>query len=459
MDFMFREEPSVHVGILTAPSVEADFLSPYTLTARTPEGQTVTKQAVTGKQTVECRGNLLSWGGRCYTSLCFAPYRYAGACFRLPAVMIGIGFHWERTEVQSFCGTLQLTATEGGRVQAVNIVRAEDYLASVIGSEMNASSSAALLEAHAVISRSWLLAQMEQRRLGEASETAPAETRSDTETEYIRWYGRTAHRTFDVCADDHCQRYQGLERASTPAVGQAIAATRGLVLLYEGRLCDARFSKCCGGVTEEYRYCWDDREVPYLRSVADRPSAPRVPHPLPDLTQEAEAERWIRTAPTAFCHTTDRRLLRQVLNGYDQETPDFYRWRVAYAQDELASLIARRTGHDFGQIADLRPLERGRSGRISRLLIVGTQRTLVVGKELEIRRTLSPTHLYSSAFVVDREDLSPQGIPARFVLTGAGWGHGVGLCQIGAAVMADRGYRATDILHHYYPGAELCKLY
>ncbi|MDR3118457.1 MAG: SpoIID/LytB domain-containing protein [Mediterranea sp.] len=275
-----------------------------------------------------------------------------------------------------------------------------------------------------------------------------------TTDEFIKWYERSDHTRFDVCADDHCQRYQGITRASTEIVRQAVAATRGQVLLYDTKICDARFSKCCGGAFEEFQSCWDDIKHPYLAKQSD--SKPVVE--LPDLTVEAEAEKWIRTSPEAFCNTTDKAVLSQVLNNYDQETIDFYRWKVEYSQKELSKLIHTRSGIDFGDILDLVPVERGTSGRLVKLKIVGTKRTLIIGKELEIRRTLSASHLYSSAFVVDKSNVANR-IPGKFTLTGAGWGHGVGLCQIGAAVMGEKGYSYDGILLHYYIGASIEKLY
>lgn len=276
----------------------------------------------------------------------------------------------------------------------------------------------------------------------------------------LKWYERDSHTHFDVCADDHCQRYQGITRASTDIVRQAIAATRGQVLISEGKICDARFSKCCGGAFEEFQYCWEDIKYPYLAKQRDYLTGNEKTAPeLPDLTQESEADRWIRTSPEAFCNTTDKKILSQVLNNYDQETTDFYRWKVEYTQDELSALILKRSGIDYGQIIDLVPVARGTSGRLWKLKIVGTKKTLTIGKELEIRRTLSPSHLYSSAFVVDRAEVSEAGIPGRFILTGAGWGHGAGLCQIGAAVMGEQGYKYDEILLHYYIGASIDQLY
>ena len=431
-------EPRVQVGILSRERIEFVLHGSY-------HADTI---PVSGRQTAILDQGRIRWGGTLCDELLFTPDDEATDAFDLLQVTIGIGFHWERHEDQRFRGALRLLV-EDGRLTAVNIVPVEAYLTSVISSEMSATASPELLKAHAVISRSWLLANLQHKT------AAPLPTHEDVEGGRLVWYERDAHTRFDVCADDHCQRYQGITRASTDAVRQAVAATRGQVLAYEGRICDARFSKCCGGALEEFATCWADTSHPYLRRKRDWTSAG-----LPDLTQEAEAERWIRSAPDAFCHTTDAHILRQVLNNYDQETTDYYRWRVEYTQEELADLVRRRSGTDYGGIVDLVPVARGTSGRLWKLRIVGTKRTAVIGKELEIRRTLSPTHLYSSAFVVDKTGgCTPEGLPRRFVLTGAGWGHGVGLCQIGAAVMGEQGYAYDAILRHYYPGATLEKKY
>jgi SpoIID/LytB domain protein len=375
-------------------------------------------------------------------------------------VVIGINFHWERKENQSFKGALKLISVGTGRdlsVTAINLVKVEDYLTSVISSEMSATASDELLKAHAVISRSWLLhpilnVKPHVKPHGRASYVKP----HGRAAQHIKWYERDAHTHFDVCADDHCQRYQGITRASTQAVMDAIAATRGEVLMYDGNICDARFSKSCGGASETFENCWAPEHYPYLTKVIDNDSAPEG-FAL-DLTVEANAERWIRESPAAFCNTTDKQVLSQVLNNYDQETTDFYRWKVTYTQAEIAELLHRRSGIDFGAIIDLIPQKRGESGRIIELKIVGTKQTVVVGKELEIRKWLSNSHLYSSAFVVDKAGTT-NGIPQQFTLTGAGWGHGVGLCQIGAAVMGEKGYLYDQILLHYFNGAELKRIY
>ncbi len=367
---------------------------------------------------------------------------------------------------------------DADNITAINILPVEDYLASVISSEMKATSSPELLKAHAVISRSWLLAQMEKRgRLQDGHNGFFSFTKK--EDELIRWYDREDHTIFDVCADDHCQRYQGITRANNRAVEEAVKATRGRILTYGNEICDARFSKCCGGITEEFQYCWEDTPKPYLVAVRDisHEASKREMEDCGcqvndnDITnangtslsstpdqQYADISSWLRGSPDAFCNTADKSILSQVLNDYDCETPDFYRWRVEYTQEELSKLISDKLKDDFGDIADLVPLERGKSGRISKLKIVGTNKTFTIGKELEIRRTLSDTHLHSSAFVVDKDDIV-NGIPGRFTLIGAGWGHGVGLCQIGAAVMGARGYGYDSILLHYYRGAEIKKIY
>jgi stage II sporulation protein D len=347
------------------------------------------------------------------------------SAFAIDDVTIGIGFHWERKERQVFRGALRLVGRAAG-LTVINDVALEDYVASVISSEMSALCPLELLKTHAVISRSWLKGPLPVVRSPEP-----------TAGEIRRWYGREAHPDFEVCADDHCQRYQGITKAVSPAVSAGVHATSGEMLLHGGAICDARFSKCCGGLTERYATAWDDRDVPYLTSIPDGP-----PQPGAD-----DLNGWIRSSPVAYCNTRDADLLARILPGFDQETRDFFRWRVTYAPDDLGGLILSKLGVDLGAIVELTPLSRGPSGRIDRLRVRGERGALVVGKELEIRRALSRTHLYSSAFVVDRE------AGGRFVLTGAGWGHGVGLCQIGAAVMAEEGKGYREILAHYYPGA------
>ncbi len=378
--------------------------------------------------------------------------------FTLHGVTIGVSFHWRRKEDQTFKGTLKFIV-ENGKLTAINIVPVEDYLTSVISSEMSAKASLELLKAHAVISRSWLLAQIQHKP---ADSSKADSVMSDLQPslsgdgdENIRWWDRDDHVNYDVCADDHCQRYQGITRASTPAVEQAIAQTWGEVLMHGGQLCDARFSKSCGGVLEEFENCWQDHHHDYL--VARRDGEDE--QDFPDLTREDNAAEWILSSPAAFCNTHDPEILSQVLNDYDQETTDFYRWRIEYTQEQLSDLIARRTGVDYGRIRDLQPVARGTSGRLYKMRIVGEKRSQIIGKELAIRYALSETALYSSAFVVERHDIGADGYPAKFVLRGAGWGHGVGLCQIGAAVMGAKGYDYKQILLHYFAGAQIEKQY
>lgn len=378
------------------------------------------------------------------------PSAFEGCSFTLHAVTIGVNFHWQRNEDQTFRGSLKLIL-RGGQVTAVNILPVEEYLVSVISSEMSATSSGELLRAHAVISRSWLLAQIDKTlRLSDAGEKYRTSFVSDTEI--TRWYDREDHRDFDVCADDHCQRYQGITRASTKAVEDAVRATAGEVLMYRDFICDARYSKCCGGATELFANTWEPVDHPYLKKIIDAGSGSATPDT--DLTDEQNAVDWIQGMPEAFCNTTDRHILSQVLNNYDQETNDFFRWKVTYSQDELSELVRERTGIDFGRITSLEPLTRGTSGRLVRLRITGDKKSIIIGKELEIRKALSKSHLYSSAFVVEKNE--DQGL---FILHGAGWGHGVGLCQIGAAVMGAKGYTYRQILFHYFVDAEINKLY
>lgn len=431
--------PMVNVGIMTQKSILFVLNGPYI--------ETETGEELQGEQRAIWTNNKILFNGKLYEDLFFEPTDKQNCSFDLKAVTIGVDFHWQRREDQRFRGALNLAVTDKGII-AINQIDAEEYLTSVISSEMSANASKQLLKAHAVISRSWLLAQIEKnQQLAKAEK--PYTSSQQNEEQLIRWYDREDHVLFDVCADDHCQRYQGITRETNPVVKEAIQETRGEVLLYKGTICDARFSKCCGGVTEQFENCWEPVAHPYLAVLRDAPEKE-----FPDLTDEATAQEWIRSAPPAFCHTTDKEILSQVLNNYDQETTDFYRWQVNYTQEELAELIHRKSGIDFGQILDLIPLERGGSGRIVRLKIIGSQRSLIIGKELEIRRTLSESHLYSSAFVVDKE-MSARDVPTRFILTGAGWGHGVGLCQIGAAVMGAKGYPYDAILTHYFPGASI----
>ncbi|MBP5196338.1 MAG: DUF4922 domain-containing protein [Bacteroidaceae bacterium] len=418
------EGAKVTVGIKRAPSLRFNINGEYTA-----KGQTVT-----GEQAVVCEEGSIRWNGQLYRNLSFSPVT-EDATFSISDVTIGVKFHWERQETQTFQGKLRLVVDEE-KIVAINELPVEDYLVSVISSEMKATSSLEFLKASAVISRSWLYAQMDRRRHHSDSDRPAFFAFTKTSKEYIRWHDREEHTIFDVCADDHCQRYQGVTRAANPAVKEAVEATKGQVLVYrkdDGTLeiCDARFSKCCGGRTEEFQYCWENIKKPYLQSVED-----------------------------PWCNTQDENILRQVLNDYDMETPDFYRWHVILQQEEIHDLLKDHLKVEFGDILALEPMEKGPGGHISKLKIVGSERTLIIGKELEIRKALSHTHLYSSAFDATPIDLAgkenaPGKVPAAFRLDGRGWGHGVGLCQIGAAVMGQNGKNYREILEFYYRGAEL----
>ena len=450
---------SIQVGILSNRTIKfklnGDFIS--------GNGTTYS-----GKQKAKIKDGKIIFLDEQFDELIFQPTD-ENASFDLTDVVIGINFHWERKENQRFKGSLKFII-EGKKLTAINIINVEEYLTSVISSEMSATASEELLKAHAVISRSWLLCPIQEQEIrGKRQEVSGKEigtqlpttdyqlqTLQTSNLKHIKWYERDAHTNFDVCADDHCQRYQGITKTGTAAVEAAIEATRGEVLMYDNLICDARFSKSCGGITEAFENCWAPVHHPYLTPIIDNVNAPEGFDI--ELTNEDYAIEWIRKSPPAFCNTTDKAILSQVLNNYDQETTDFYRWKVDYSQKEIAELLARKSGIDFGDIIDLIPIKRGESGRIIELKIIGTKETVTVGKELEIRKWLSETHLYSSAFVADRHDLIDH-IPQRFTLYGAGWGHGVGLCQIGAAVMGEKGYKYKVILQHYFRGAELKKVY
>ncbi|MBQ7854939.1 MAG: SpoIID/LytB domain-containing protein [Muribaculaceae bacterium] len=437
------EEPKIKVGIMSAAEVkfilDGDFH--------------VSDNTISGSQVATTDGKSIIWNNKEYTELFFEPANDE-VSFWLEDVTIGVNFHWERKENQRFKGALKLIV-ENGKITPINILGVEDYLLSVISSEMSATASLELLKAHAVISRSWLLAQIDKnKRIVDAGEQYSAVEKT-SDDEMIKWYDREDHINFDVCADDHCQRYQGITRASTPQVAKAIEATRGQVLMDGENLCDARFSKCCGGVYEEFENCWEPIHYDYLAARRDGENETD----FPDLTIEENAREWILTRPEAHCNTSDAEILSQVLNNYDQETTDFYRWEVTYTQEEISKLVKERSGMDYGNIVDLVPIARGTSGRLYKLKIVGTNKTLTIGKELEIRRTLSPSHLYSSAFVVEKGENDANGLPSTFTLKGAGWGHGVGLCQIGAAVMGAKGYDYKEILLHYFVDADIKELY
>lgn len=437
-----KKEPIVSVGIVSASKLLFSLNAPYT----------VCGSQRCGKQVVELSEGRILWENNFYDELLFEP-NDTQSSFTLEDVTIGVNFHWERKEAQTFLGKLRFIV-ENNNICAINELPVETYLISVISSEMRATSSLELLKAHAVISRSWLLAQMEQRK-AENNNAVKQPSLFKTDNEIVRWYDREDHKHFDVCADDHCQRYQGITKAANKHVVEAIKQTAGEMLTSHGEICDARYSKCCGGAVEEFQYCWENIRKPYLQALPD--TMPDTTS-LPNLTNEAVARQWILSSPNAFCNTTDQKVLSQVLNDFDQETTDFYRWTQIYSQAEVKQLLEEKLAMQFGDIIDLIPMERGKSGRIYRLKIIGTQRTLIIGKELEIRRALSKSHLYSSAFVVEKVDIK-DGVPQQFIIKGAGWGHGVGLCQIGAAMMGVQGYRYDEILLHYYKSAEITKAY
>lgn len=444
---MKKKETLIQVGILTQSEVKFVLNGFF----KASNGK-----IYDGRRLVIFRKGAILFDGELYEELIFQPLKPTNS-FDIKNVTIGINFHWERKENQRFNGALKLI-TENGKLTVINQILVEQYLKSVISSEMSATASDELLKAHAVISRSWLLCPLQDKKqYAKKTKTEFIAINSKLSTiNHIKWYERDAHANFDVCADDHCQRYQGITKSSTKAVEAAIEATRGQVLMHENKICDARFSKSCGGASETFENCWAPNQVPYLTKVIDNPESPEG-FEL-DLNNEENAQQWIRKSPAAFCNTTDKAVLSQVLNNYDQETTDFYRWKVEYTQAELSELLQRRSRYQLGEVIDLIPLKRGESGRIIELKIVGTLQTVTVGKELEIRKWLSNSHLYSSAFVIDKEEYIDD-IPQKFVLTGAGWGHGVGLCQIGAAVMGEKGYKYDEILLHYFKGAELNKIY
>ena len=429
------QQPKIRVGIMAAREIRFCLNDSYTDGRSSYEGE-MSISAVQGR---------LSWNGVLIDSLTLKPNDHS-ATFTLHDVTIGIGFHWERKEEQTFSGQLKFIV-EDGLVRAINILPVEDYLTSVISSEMKPTASREFLRAHAVISRSWVLAQL--RSPYHKADTAKPITNDHILNRIIKWYDHDQHTLFDVCADDHCQRYQGRTRIISAAAQAAVKDTFGQTLVSEGHLCDARFSKCCGGVTEQFETCWQDEHKPYLVALRDSSINEGA---LPDLTVEENARQWILSEPKSFCNSADGNILSESLNGYDLETPDFYRWTVQYTTAQISDIFSRKSGLDIGDIVDLRPIKRGPSGRIFELEIEGTKSTVTIGKELEIRRTLSESHLFSSAFVIEK---TQEG----FILKGAGWGHGVGLCQIGAAVMAAKGYTYREILQHYYPHTTLGSFY
>lgn len=446
------EQPNISVGIiLNEKEINFELYGNFIVRGN--------KKIINGKFTAKIMNDALEITGDEFNvknknEIYIEPQDIKSCSFLLKSVTIGIQFHWEQKENQVFSGALKLLK-EDDHIIAINVVPIETYLASVISSEMSATSSIQLLKAHSIISRSWLLAQIEKKNEITEQEKKYS-SKVETENELIRWYDREDHTLFDVCADDHCQRYQGVTKAFTTAVKNAINETYGLVLFYNEKICDTRFSKACGGITESFENVWEPIKHEYLTSVIDYKFEPEN-FDL-DLTNENAARKWIKGNPHAFCNTKDEKILSQVLVQFDQKTIDFFRWKVEYSQKELSELIKTKSGIDFGEILDLVPIQRGHSGRLIKLKIIGTKKILTIGKELEIRRTLSPTHLYSSAFFVEHNDVK-NNIPQRFNFYGAGWGHGVGLCQIGAAVMAEMGYSFDEILLHYFKNSIIKKIY
>ncbi|TCO08922.1 SpoIID/LytB domain-containing protein [Natronoflexus pectinivorans] len=443
-------QPKIRVGIMFSPSIEFKLHGAFRHITSGREFQ--------GEGTFRLKNNVVELSMNGETEVCELPFELSpvdeqSASFELLNVTIGINFHWERKENQSFKGALKIIQ-ENDHLTAINVLSLDDYLLSVISSEMSATSSAELLKAHSVISRSWLLAQIEKGE--QINKLGNYATCFESEGERVKWYDREDHLNFDVCADDHCQRYQGITKATTTTVRKAVESTSGLVLTYDGNICDARYSKCCGGVSELFENVWESTPHPYLTKVVDAASPP-IDYSL-ELGNEKEANAWITGSPDAFCNTANPEILSQVLNDYDRETADFYRWKVTLSQEEIQNLLRTKVGIEVGRVLDLVAMERGVSGRIIRLRIIGTKSEFIIGKELEIRKAFSASHLYSSAFVVEKGDVK-DGVPEHFYLRGAGWGHGVGLCQIGAAVMGASGYSYTQILNHYFKGADITKRY
>ena len=445
-----QEEPTLTVGVLEAPRFHLSLRGSYKVegNGKAIGGPAFVRTEADGLALETESGIVIN-----AKEVAVIPSEPHVASFVLNDVVIGKQFHWQRAENQRFRGGLRLVRTTSGNVAAINTVKLEDYLASVISSEMSGEGAAEFLKAHAIASRSWLIAQISKsRELKAGGHSRPESVQQET-GRLIRWYDREDHELFDVCADDHCQRYQGITRPLTAAVERAVHETRGTVLMSKGMVCDARFSKCCGGVTERYDHVWEAVPHSYLTSVRDADSVD-----IPDLTAETGAAKWITSSPSAFCNVRDVNILDKILPRLDRETQDFFRWKVKYHQQEIAELIRQKSGIDFGGIKTLLPVRRGSSGRLEEMTIVGTKRSLTVGKELEIRRLLSASHLFSSAFIVNTEG-EHDGLPDVFTLSGAGWGHGVGLCQIGAGVMGERGYTSEQILAHYFAGATVRRLY
>lgn len=444
--FLQRQSRQVAVGIMCGSEIKFSFSGTY---------NSCCGVAVGGEKKAVFSGGKILFDGNTYTELLFTP-QAPGCTFTLCGVTIGKQFHWERRENETFAGALKLLP-DGAVIHAINVVDIETYLQSVISSEMSSTAPIEYLKTQAVVSRSWLMRILAERDRGITHKSVETnEVLADGVVRHIAWYENDNHKLFDVCADDHCQRYEGITHIANVNAEKAVAETCGEVIVSGSEVCDARFSKCCGGVSERFSACWDDSDKAYLQPVRDDCGDDAVP----DLSVEANAEQWILSAPESFCRGDgDDSVLSLVLNDYDLETHDFYRWREEYTNARLASLLREKLGTDFGELIALRPLRRGASGRIVELEVSGTKARMIIGKELEIRRALSESHLKSSAFIVRGLDISPRGIPARFELVGAGWGHGVGLCQIGAAIMSARGYGYREIIAHYFKNTKIENIY
>lgn len=444
-----KEEPFINVGILTDKKMRFELYGDFSVLG--------SKETFSGIFTAELKNDLIV----CKSSkqkiefsneIEFIPSDPVSESFLLRDVIIGKKFHWERKEKQRFIYSLVLLKADD-EIIAINRIPLERYLTSVISSEMSAKSSVELLKAQAVIARSWVLAQISRSdELKEKKETH--ETVLKFKDELIKWYDREEHEHYDVCADDHCQRFQGVTKIISEASFTAVEKTKGIVLVSSGNVCDARYSKCCGGITESFENVWEPVRHPYLTAVVDYKFEPENYNI--SFAEETNSVKWIKGNPPAYCNTRDSKILSHILVDYDRETKDFFRWKVEYTQEELSALVKEKSGIDFGSILDFVPVERGDSARLAKLKIIGSKKTLTIGKELEIRRLLSKTHLYSSAFFVKKVG---KDIPEKFIFYGAGWGHGVGLCQIGAAVMAEMGFNFDEILLHYFKNSELKRIY
>jgi SpoIID/LytB domain protein len=446
---IINKEPEISVGILTEEKIVFELYGDFKTTGL--------KQSFSGRFNAEVNEQrIICRKGEekieISDEIVFKPADENTDSFLIKDVIIGVKFHWERKEKQRFTGSLKLKRVEN-KIVVINILPVEKYLTSVISSEMSSKSSIQLLKSHAIVSRSWILAQLEKSI---TSKNKNYQTHFESESELIKWYDRGEHLLFDVCADDHCQRYQGITKIFSNTALTAIDETRGIVLIFNNNICDTRYSKSCGGVTESFNNVWEQKEYKYLSSVVDYKYYPENFNL--NFSDENIARKWIKGNPSGYCNTSDQKILSQVLVDFDQETKDFYRWKIEYTQKELSGIIKSKSNIDFGDIVDIVPVERGDSSRLIKIKIIGTKKTLIIGKELEIRRILSQSHLYSSAIIIDKSDIR-DNIPQKFIISGAGWGHGVGLCQIGAAVMASIGYQFDEILLHYFKDAKLKKIY